>query len=51
VKPFVWDDFSKTPDMIAAGEAAALTALPQIRAALRGEKRDNTGAISPASLG
>src|SRR6266516_4776111 len=35
VKPFVWDDFSKTPDMIAAGEAAALAALPQIRAALR----------------
>ena len=38
VKPFVWDDFSKTPDMIAAGEVAALAALPQIRAALRGEK-------------
>jgi NTE family protein len=41
VKPFAWDDFSKTPDMIAAGEAAALAALPQIRAALRGEKRDS----------
>lgn len=41
VKPFVWDDFSKTPGMIAAGEAAALAALPQIRAALRGEKRDS----------
>src|SRR6266704_2097300 len=41
VKPFVWDDFSKTPDMIAAGEAAALAALPQIRAALRGEKKDS----------
>lgn len=41
VKPFVWDDFSKTPDMIAAGEVAALAALPQIRAALRGEKRDS----------
>ena len=40
VKQFVWDDFSKTPDMVAAGEAAALQALPQIRAALRGEKRD-----------
>jgi len=38
VKPFVWDDFSKTPDMIAAGEVAALAALPQIRAALRGER-------------
>jgi NTE family protein len=41
VKPFGWDDFSKTPDMIAAGEVAALAALPQIRAALRGEKRDS----------
>jgi NTE family protein len=41
VKPFVWDDFSKTPEMIAAGEAAALAALPQIRAVLRGEKRDS----------
>jgi NTE family protein len=41
VKPFVWDDFSKTPEMVAAGEAATLAALPQIRAALRGEKRDS----------
>ena len=41
VKPFVWDDFSKTPEMIAAGEVAALAALPQIRAAVRGEKRDS----------
>jgi NTE family protein len=41
VKPFVWDDFSKTPDMIAAGEAAALAALPKIRAVLRGEKQDS----------
>ena len=41
VKQFVWDDFSKTPDMIAAGEVAALAALPQIRALLRGEKRDS----------
>jgi len=41
VKPFVWDDFTKTPEMVAAGEAAALAALPEIRAALRGEKRDS----------
>src|SRR5712664_4092796 len=41
VKTFVWDDFSKTPEMVAAGEAAALAALPQIRALLRGEKRDS----------
>lgn len=41
VKPFVWDDFSKTPEMVAAGETAALAALPEIRAVLRGEKRDS----------
>ena len=52
VKQFVWDDFTKAPDMVAAGEIAALHALPQIRAALRGERRDpaaGTDAL-PASL-
>ena len=34
VKPFVWDDFSKTGDLIRAGEEATLKALPAIRAAL-----------------
>jgi NTE family protein len=34
VEKFVWDDFSKTPEMVAAGEAAALAAIPQIRAAI-----------------
>jgi NTE family protein len=41
VKPFVWDDFSRSPDMIAAGEAATLAALPEIRAAISGEKCDS----------
>jgi len=41
VTPFVWDDFTKTPEMVAAGEKAALAALPQIRAALNGEKRNS----------
>jgi len=41
VTPFVWDDFTKTPEMVAAGEAAAVAALPAIRAALSGEKRDS----------
>ncbi|MGB9461705.1 MAG: patatin-like phospholipase family protein [Candidatus Acidiferrum sp.] len=41
VTPFVWDDFTKTPQMVAAGAAAALAALPQIRAAISGEKRDS----------
>ena len=34
VEKFVWDDFSKTLEMVAAGEAAALAAIPQIRAAI-----------------
>jgi NTE family protein len=40
VKPFVWDDFTRTPDLVLAGEAAALAALPEIRAALSGQKRE-----------
>ena len=34
VTPFGWDDFSKTPEMVKAGEVAAHKALPFIRAAL-----------------
>jgi NTE family protein len=41
VKPFLWDDFTKTPEMVAAGEQAARSALPAIRAAIGGEKRDS----------
>src|SRR6202008_3744961 len=41
VKPFVWDDFTRTNDLVAVGEAAAEAALPQIRALLSGEKRDS----------
>lgn len=41
VKPFVWDDFTRTNDLIAEGEAAAEAALPQVRQVLSGEKRDS----------
>jgi len=34
VTPFLWDDFSKTSELIRAGEEAALKALPAIRAAI-----------------
>jgi predicted acylesterase/phospholipase RssA len=34
VKDFLWDDFDKTAELIAAGEAAARAALPKIRLAL-----------------
>lgn len=33
----LWDEFVKTPQLVAAGEAAARVALPKIRAALEGE--------------
>ena len=41
VTPYMWDDFTKTPEMVAAGEAATRAALPQIRAAISGEKSDS----------
>jgi NTE family protein len=34
VKDFLWDDFERTSELIAAGEAAARAALPKIRAAI-----------------
>ena len=34
VTPFLWDDFTKTSELIRAGEEATLKALPAIRAAL-----------------
>jgi NTE family protein len=39
VTPFVWDDFTKTPGMVRAGEAAAMKALPEIRAAIEGKRK------------
>jgi NTE family protein len=39
VKPFVWDDFTRTNELVAVGEAAAEAALPQIREAI-GAKRE-----------
>ena len=44
VKPFVWDDFSRANEMVAAGEAAARAALPQIRALLEREGQDDPAA-------
>jgi NTE family protein len=35
VAQFAWDDFSRTPDLLHAGEAAATAAVPQIRALLQ----------------
>ena len=35
VREFAWDDFVKTPQLVAAGEQAAIAALPRISEALR----------------
>ena len=41
VKHFLWDDFTRTDDLVAAGEAATKAAVPQIRELLSGEERDS----------
>jgi NTE family protein len=43
VRDFTWDDFAKTPELVAAGEQATLEALPRIMAAMR--------PVSPAAAG
>jgi NTE family protein len=40
VKSFVWDDFTRTNDLVAVGEAATVALLPQIHEILGGEKSD-----------
>jgi NTE family protein len=42
VTPFVWDDFSKTPELVRAGEIGARKALPAIRTALAGTTLTST---------
>jgi NTE family protein len=39
VTPFVWDDFTKTPELVRAGEEAAMKMLPEIRAAIEGKTK------------
>src|SRR6266446_3547995 len=41
VKPFVWDDFTRTDELVAVGEAATEAVLPEIKTLLSGEKRDS----------
>lgn len=40
VKPFVWDDFTRTNELVEVGQAAVEAALPQILKALGSEKRE-----------
>jgi NTE family protein len=49
VKDFLWDDFEKTSELIAAGEAAARAALPKIRAALEPKPAPETPVIASGS--
>ncbi len=49
VKDFLWDDFEKTSELIAAGETAGRAALPKIRAALELKARREPTAIASKS--
>jgi len=46
VKDFLWDDFEKTSELIAAGETAARAALPKIRAALEPKSPKENSAVT-----
>jgi len=41
VTPFVWDDFTKTPEMVRAGEEAAMKMLPEIQELVKGERKNS----------
>jgi len=45
----LWDEFAKTPQLVAAGEAAAYAALPQIKAALAGSFERHPSLGTPGS--
>src|SRR6202163_67110 len=45
VKDFLWDDFEKTSELMAAGEAAARAALPKIRAAIAAKSGRETSEV------
>jgi NTE family protein len=49
VKDFLWDDFEKTSELIAAGEVAARAALPKIRAALEVKTKQEPSVIGSRS--
>ena len=47
VKDFLWDDFDKTSELMAAGEAATRMALPKIRAALAPQPSQEPSTLAP----
>ena len=48
VKEYLWDDFDKTPELLAAGEAAARAALPKIRAAIAAKVGAEPTVLTPS---
>ena len=40
MRTFLWDDFTRTPELVAAGEAAAREALPRIRELIGSDSPD-----------
>lgn len=48
VHEFAWDDFARTPDLVAAGERAALEALPRIRELVQPSLGQTRPSTSPA---
>ena len=50
VKDFLWDDFDRTSELIAAGETAARAALPKIRAAISAKSGEETSEVNSGGL-
>lgn len=50
VKQFVWDDFTRTSEMVAVGEAAAEAAVAKIKALVSGETRGSEAGSSLAKV-
>jgi NTE family protein len=51
VREFAWDDFAKTPQLVAAGEAAAMAAMPRLLTALEAAaERSSAPAEEPRVL-
>jgi len=50
VKDFLWDDFEKTSELIAAGEEAARAALPRIRAAIASKSGQEASEVNSGEV-
>jgi len=50
VKDFLWDDFERTSELIAAGETAARAALPRIRAAIAAKSGKETSEVNSGGV-